>query len=113
MRSFGWSETETTIIFIYRSSRDSTSQVTFPCPRFVTAVEHRANGKRYKVRSYQWNSIYVDGLRILDYRPSDLYFPTKCITNVKLLSARLCLERNREGNIKNLANNSSFFIPLF
>ena len=95
--SFGWIKTESDVTFIYRTSRESTCLVTFPCPKLVTSVHTRPSGRQYKVRKYKWNSRYNNGLRIVDYIPSCLYFSKKYICNFKLLSACLCIERNKEG----------------
>ena len=83
--AYGWSKTPTTITFIYRKTRDLTNFVTFPRPRFVTNVETRKVGsaqteKKYRVRTYDWNSNhFINGLALRLYYPTCIYFARKYI----------------------------------
>ena len=98
VKAYGWTETDSTVTFIYRNSRTSTRLVTFPRPRFVTSVVKK-NDRNYRKREYEFHSEYVDGLKIVSYVPVCVYLSSKCMRNFKLLSARLCVKETIDGHI--------------
>ena len=73
----------------------------------MTSVKPRSNGRKYKVRQYEFDSSYVNGLKIIDYVPVCVYLSSKYIRNFKILGACLCVKETEIGGtstiiVKNL-----------
>ena len=100
IKAYGWTETPTTVTFIYRTSRTTTALITFPRPTFETIIVRReTDGKSCKKRSYVCDTNFVDGLRMQTYTPICMYLSAKRRQNFELLAARLCVTTNSDGNI--------------
>ena len=108
LKSYGWTEDESSITFIYPDSRTSTKLVTFPRPVLTTLVQVDLHSKKKKkVKMYSCTSNIVDNLQMHHYTPGCMYVSTDYIRNFQFLFARLCVNEDCAGVISINIHRSS------
>lgn len=95
---YGWSETDSTVTFIYRDTVHSTSLVSFPRPTLESTIV-RVHSKNRKRMKYVMPTCEVDGLYVKSYTPASIYFSAKHQNNFKFICSRLCIRTNENGTI--------------
>ena len=100
MRSYGWTDNEDFVTFIYCDTTTSTKLITFPRPKYqARVVTNNVTGKRKLVRKYVCSMKTVDGFVMNEYFPACMYFSEKFVCNFKVIFVQLCISKHETTGI--------------